>query len=220
MSRAAVTGANRGIGLELARALAKRGDEVIAICRTATPELKALKCEIVDGIDVADDVSVARLPAALGGKPIDLLVNNAGILTVERLDNLDFNAIRNQFEVNTLGPLRVTKALLPNLVNGAKIGIVTSRMGSIADNGSGSYYGYRISKAAVNMVGMTLARDLASRGITVILLHPGFVRTGMTSGRGTVDPKDAAAGLLARLDTAGPSVSGHFFHADGSELPW
>jgi len=220
MIRTVITGANRGIGLELARTLTARGDEVIALCRTPSAELKALKVEIVDGIDVADDASVARLPEALAKRPIDLLINNAGILSVEGLDTLDLEAIRRQFETNTLGPLRVTRALLGNLAKGAKIGIVTSRMGSIADNGSGGYYGYRISKAAVNMVGVTLARDLKERGITVILLHPGFVRTGMTGGRGSVEPKDAAAGLIARLDAANLQTSGHFFHADGSELPW
>ncbi|MFO1186080.1 MAG: SDR family oxidoreductase [Alphaproteobacteria bacterium] len=220
MGTAVITGANRGIGLELARALVKRGDDVIAVVRAASPELKALKAEIFDGIDVSDDASSARLSAAIGKRQIDLLINNAGVLSVEGLDKLDMGAIRRQFEVNTLGPLRVTAALLPNLSRGAKVGIVTSRMGSIADNGSGGYYGYRISKAGVNMVGATLARDLASRGITVILLHPGFVKTRMTGGRGTVEPKDAAAGLLARLDAATPAVSGHFFHADGSELPW
>lgn len=220
MGTAVITGANRGIGLELARALLGRGDEVIAAVRTASPELRSLKAEIIDGIDVADDASVARLPSAIGKRQVDLLVNNAGVLSVESLDRLDIGGIRRQFEVNTLGPLRVTAALLPNLGRGAKVGIVTSRMGSIADNGSGGYYGYRISKAGVNMVGMTLARDLAQRGITVILLHPGFVKTGMTGGRGNVEPKDAAAGLLARLDAATPGVSGRFFHADGSELPW
>jgi NAD(P)-dependent dehydrogenase (short-subunit alcohol dehydrogenase family) len=220
MARIVITGANRGIGLELARALTKRGDEVIAACRKPSEELKALKTEIVDGIDVADDASVARLAAALGQREIQLLINNAGILSVESLEALDLAAVRAQFEVNTLGPLRVTKALLPNLTKGAKIGIVTSRMGSIADNGSGGYYGYRISKAGVNMVGVTLARDLKERGIIVVLLHPGFVRTGMTGWRGTVDPKDAAAGLLARIDEAGPEASGHFFHAAGGELPW
>lgn len=220
MARALVTGANRGIGLELARVLAGRGDDVIAVVRHASPELKALGVEIIDGIDVSDDGSVARLPAAVGKRAIDLLINNAGVLAVESLDTLDFAGIRRQFEVNTLGPLRVTAALLPNLGTGAKVGIVTSRMGSIADNTSGGYYGYRISKAAVNMVGMTLARDLARQGIIVLLLHPGFVKTGMTGGRGTIEAKDAAAGLLARLDAAGPETSGHFFHAEASELPW
>jgi NAD(P)-dependent dehydrogenase (short-subunit alcohol dehydrogenase family) len=220
MARIIITGANRGIGLELARALAKRGDEVIAACRKPTAELKALKVEIVDGIDVADDAAVARLAAALARREIDLLINNAGILSVESLEALDLASVRRQFEVNTLGPLRVTKALIPNLAAGAKIAIVTSRMGSIADNGSGGYYGYRISKAGVNMAGVTLARNLKERGIIVVLLHPGFVRTGMTGGRGTVDPKDAATGLIARIDEAGPESSGHFFHAEGGELPW
>ncbi len=157
---------------------------------------------------------------ALSKRSVDLLINNAGVLSPEGLDALDFDAVRRQFEVNTLGPLRVTKALLPNLAKGAKIGIVTSRMGSIADNGSGGYYGYRISKAGVNAAGVSLARDLSGRGISVVLLHPGYVKTGMTGNRGTIEPKDSAAGLIARIDALGPATSGHFFHMDGSELPW
>ncbi len=189
MVRAVVTGANRGIGLELVRALKSRGDEVIALCRETSPELAKTGAEIVAGIDVASDGCIPKIAAALSKRSVDLLINNAGVLSSEGLDALDFDAVRRQFEVNTLGPLRVTKALLPNLAKGAKIGIVTSRMGSIADNGSGGYYGYRISKAGVNAAGVSLARDLSGRGISVVLLHPGYVKTGMTGNRGTIEPR-------------------------------
>jgi NAD(P)-dependent dehydrogenase (short-subunit alcohol dehydrogenase family) len=121
--------------------------------------------------------------------------------------------------VNALGPLRVTRALLPNLVGGSKVVIVTSRMGSIADNGSGGYYGYRMSKAAVNAAGVSLARDLAPRGITVLLLHPGMVATEMTGASG-IPVAESVAGLLARIDELGQQASGSFHHANGETLPW
>jgi len=220
MARIVVTGANRGIGLELVRQLAARGEEVIAVCRTASPELEALGVEVQDEIDVTDDEAVRRLVQALDGRSVDVLINDAGILTRESLDDLDFDRIRRQFEVNTLGPLRITAALLANMKKGAKVAIVTSRMGSIADNGSGGMYGYRISKAGVNMAGVSLARDLEGRGIAVVLLHPGYVRTRMTGNTGNVGPDEAASGLIARIDELTLADSGCFRHADGEGLPW
>jgi NAD(P)-dependent dehydrogenase (short-subunit alcohol dehydrogenase family) len=220
MGRTLITGAGRGIGLALARQLKARGDEVIALVRKPPAELKALKVEILDGIDVAEDGVGARIRQALGARKVDLLINNAGVLSVESLDKPDLAAMRRQFEVNTLGPLRITTALLPNLAAGAKVAIIASRMGSIGDNSSGGYYGYRASKAAVNAVGVSLARDLGQRGVIVLLLHPGFVKTDMTGHRGTVEPDVSAAGLIARIDEAGPEASGHFFHFEGGELPW
>lgn len=220
MARIVVTGANRGIGLELVRQLAARGDEVIAACRRASPELEALDVEVQDGIDVTDDAAVGRLADALAGRGVDVLINDAGLLTRESLDDLDFDRIRAQFEVNTLGPLRVTAALLPNMSESAKVAIVTSRVGSIADNGSGGMYGYRISKAGVNMAGVSLARDIERRGIAVILLHPGYVRTGMTGNTGNIGPDEAASGLIARIDELTLENSGCFRHANGEALPW
>ena len=219
MSLYVVTGAGRGIGLELCRQLRERGETVVAACRRTGPELASLGCEVVDGIEVTDDASVARLAAALGGRRVDVLVNNAGILSRESLDELDFDRMRRQFEVNALAPLRVTRALLPNLGEGSKVAIITSRMGSIADNGSGGYYGYRMSKAAVNMAGVSLARDLRGRGIAVLLLHPGMVATEMTGGTG-IPVQESAANLIARIDSLGLEQSGSFHHADGQPLPW
>lgn len=215
-----VTGANRGIGLELAKQMHARGDAVIAVCRTASAELDALGVPVEAGIDVSNARSISELAQRLAGAEIDLLVNNAGILRRESLDNLDFAGVEEQFAVNALGPLRVTAALLPRLRQGGKVAIVTSRMGSIADNGSGGYYGYRMSKAAVNAAGMSLARDLAGRGIAVALLHPGMVATEMT-GRHGIAPAEAAAGVLARIDALTLETSGRFIHAGtGEELPW
>jgi len=220
MASVCITGANRGIGLEMARQFQKRGDRVIAACRKPSAELEDLGVEVVDGIDVADDASVARLVEAVGDRPIDLLINNAGILTRESLDDLDFDRMRSQFEVNSLGPLRVTAALRHHLGEGSKVAIVTSRMGSIEDNTSGGRYGYRMSKVAVNMAGRSLAHDLADAGIAVVILHPGFVRTEMTGHEGLVDAPESAAGLIARIDELTLATTGTFRHANGEALPW
>ena len=131
-----------------------------------------------------------------------------------------FDALRQQFEVNAIGPLRVTHALLPNLHDGSKVAIITSRMGSIADNGSGGYYGYRASKAAVNAIGKSLAVDLAPRGVSVYLLHPGYVATDMVDGHGDITPAVAAQRLVGVVDGLDLERSGTFWHSNGSELPW
>jgi NAD(P)-dependent dehydrogenase (short-subunit alcohol dehydrogenase family) len=215
-----VTGTGRGIGFELARQLHARGDTVIAACRTSTPELDAIRCEVITGIDVTSDDVGKALDAALGDRSLDVIVNNAGLLRPGPLDKLDLDGAVAQFQVNTLGPLRVTSALLPRLGSGAKVAIVSSRAGSIGDKPSGGMYGYRISKAGANMVGANLAHDLAPRGIHVVVLHPGFIRTEMTGGLGNEETDQSAAGLLARIDELDASRSGRFFHAHGEELPW
>lgn len=219
MNKVLITGANRGIGLELCRQLLARGDEVIAVCRTVSSELKSMNLRVIEGIDVGANESIRSLQSLEGLEGLDWLINNAGILSVESLDKLDFDAMEQQFRVNALGPLRVTTALLPKLGSGSKVGIITSRMGSVEDNTSGGYYGYRMSKAAVNMAGMSLARDLQQRGIAVALLHPGMVATDMTGGQG-VTPEHSASGLIQRMDTLDMSHTGSFWHAEGEELPW
>lgn len=219
MSKILITGANRGIGLELSRQLVSRGDEVIAVCRSASEKLMSLNLRVIEGIDICADQSISSLQTQLGGEKLDWLINNAGILSVESLDSLDFGTMEQQFRVNALGPLRTTAALLQNLPAGSKIGIITSRMGSIEDNTSGSYYGYRMSKAAVNMAGMSLARDLKERGVAVALLHPGMVATDMTGGSG-VPPEHSAAGLIQRMDALDLATTGSFWHAQGERLPW
>jgi NAD(P)-dependent dehydrogenase (short-subunit alcohol dehydrogenase family) len=172
-----VTGANRGIGYEYCRQLQARGERVIAICRSASEELKQLGVQVEEGIDITSDASVASLRDRLGDTTIDVLINNAGIIKRVTLEDLDFDSIREQFEVNALGPLRVTHALLPLLKAGSKIALMTSRMGSIADNTSGSSYGYRMSKVALSMAGKSLSLDLKPRRIAVAILHPGLVQT-------------------------------------------
>lgn len=220
MTTTLITGANRGIGLELARLCVERGDEVIAVCRNPSAELESLGVRVEANVDVTSDRDVAGLAERLGDTRIDVLINNAGVLSRQTLDDLDWNEIRRQFEINALGPLRVTHALLGALGDGSKVAIVTSRMGSIGDNTSGSSYGYRMSKAAVNMAGVSLARDLESRGVAVILLHPGYVKTDMTGKSGHVEPAEAAGGLLARIDELTLETTGTLRHANGEALPW
>jgi NAD(P)-dependent dehydrogenase (short-subunit alcohol dehydrogenase family) len=219
MNKVLVTGANRGIGLELCKQLLGRGDEIIAVCRTANADLHSLNVKVIEGIDVRSDESIDLLRHQLADEKLDWLINNAGILAVETFDSLDFKSIEQQFRVNALGPLRVTAALSGNFSDGSKVGIITSRMGSIEDNNSGSYYGYRMSKAAVNMAGVSLAHDLGQLGVAVALLHPGMVATEMT-GRQGIPPAESVRGLIQRMDELKIDQTGSFWHANGEPLPW
>lgn len=219
MATILITGTNKGIGLQICTQLAARGDEVIAVCRTASPELKQLGIRIIEGIDVSDSASIARLKAELGDQHLDVLLNNAGILLGDSFGSLDYEAMLKQYRVNTLGPLMVTEALSGNLSAGSKVAIVSSRVGSIEDNGSGGMYGYRASKTAVNQIGMNLTHELAPRDIAVVLLHPGLVATEMTGGQG-ISPSQSASGLIKRIDELNMENSGGFWHAEGYVLPW
>ena len=215
-----ITGANRGIGLELCTQLKARGDDVIAVCRASSEALDALGVRVEAGVDVSQAEDVAALAQRLEGVSIDVLVNNAGILSRETLDNMDFVAIERQLQVNAMAPLRVSHALLGRLSKDGKIVIITSRMGSIGDNGSGGHYGYRMSKAAVNAAGVSLARDLEPRGIAVLLLHPGMVATEMT-GRHGIAASESVQGIVKRIDALSLRDTGKFWHAGtGEELPW
>jgi NAD(P)-dependent dehydrogenase (short-subunit alcohol dehydrogenase family) len=220
MSRILVTGANRGIGLELCRQLSERGDEVIGVCRQSSPELQQLSVQIVDGIDVSHADDVARLQKTLAGVNLDVLVNNAGILRRDKLSELDFDDIEQQFRVNAMAPLRVSAALLGNLSAGSKVFVITSSVGSITENTSGGYYGYRMSKVAVNMAMKSLSVDLADREIGVFMLHPGYVATDMTDHQGPVSTAESAQGLIARMDESTLADSGSWWHAQGRSIPW
>ncbi|MFQ4140181.1 SDR family oxidoreductase [Nodosilinea sp. PGN35] len=216
-----VTGANRGIGYEYCRQLQQRGDRVIALCRQPSDELKALGVQLETGVDITDGAAVMALAQRLEKTAIDVLINNAGILERVTLNALDFDSIRRQFEVNAIAPLRLTAALLPNLGDGAKVAIMTSRMGSIADNTSGGSYGYRMSKVALSMAGRSLAHDLSPKGIAVAILHPGLVQTRMTGfTHSGITPAEAVRGLLARIDALTLENSGTFWHSNGDVLPW
>lgn len=220
MTFSMVTGANRGIGLALTKALVARGGTVLAACRQSSAELETLGVEILTGVDVSRPECGEIVAQAVGSRKIDLLVNNAGILLWgDAIDTPNFAGMVQQFEVNAVGPLRITFALRSQLAGG-KIAFITSRMGSIADNGSGGAYGYRMSKAALNIAAVSVARDLKSQGTAVIILHPGMVKTEMIGGRGQIEPDEAAAGLLSRIDELNLETSGEFFHQNGEELPW
>lgn len=220
MKHVVITGANRGIGLELARCYQAKGWTVTGVCRTSSDELDRTATTVVSGIDVTDPASVELLTVKLSGQPIDLLINNAGLLRDEALGTIDYDSLREQMEVNAYAPLRVCEALLPNMKAGAKIANITSRMGSIADNDSGGRYGYRASKAALNAFGKSLAVDLKKRGIAVAQLHPGYVKTRMVNFGGLISPEESAAGLVERIDRLSVETSGSFWHSNGEELPW
>ncbi len=217
---ALVTGANRGIGLALAQRLKATGRDVIAACRKSSRELDALGVRVEADVDITSDTAVAGLARRLEGVALDELVCNAGALQADGLDDVKLDDIRELMEVNALGALRVVKALHHNVRRGGKIALMTSRMGSIGDNGSGGYYAYRMSKAALNAAGMSMARDLAPAGIAVVILHPGYVRTDMTEGSGNIGPADAAKQLVERVDQLTLESSGTFWHANGQVLPW
>lgn len=220
---ALVTGSNRGIGLELCRQLKQRGFEVIATCRHRSPALNELDVEIIEDVEVSDPVSLHNLSDKLVSRKIDWLINNAGIAGGLGLADIDANTVdsfKRMFEVNSLGPLLTTQALLKHLHNGSKVGLVTSRMGSIADNDSGGSYAYRMSKSALNAAGKSLSIDLKPKGIAVAILHPGWVRTDMTGHGGLVDADESASGLLQRMTELTLENSGTFWHMNGDVLPW
>lgn len=218
-----ITGANRGIGLALAHLYHDRGWQVIGVCRSSgneVAELKEFATRVIEGVDVVAAADVARLRQELADTRVDVLINNAGLLRDDTLGELNVDDLRAQMEVNAFAPLLVTEALLANLTSGSKVINITSRMGSIADNGSGGFYGYRASKAALNALGRSLAMDLKPRGIAVAQLHPGMVQTRMINFTGQISPEQAAAGLLDRIDELTLERSGSFWHSNGEELPW
>lgn len=216
-----ITGANRGIGLAFASQYAAAGHHVFAVCRSASKELQALdNVTIIDGIDVTDPTAAARISNALGNTTLNILIQNAGILSREDLNNAPAEDITKQFAVNALAPLQLTLGLLKHLTSGSKIALITSRMGSLTDNGSGGYYGYRMSKAALNAAGVSLACDLRPKEIAVALLHPGFVQTEMVNNAGDISAEEAAKRLRQRIEELTLSNTGTFWHSNGDTLPW
>ena len=216
-----ITGANRGIGLELARQLKNRGDDVIATCRSASPELNSLSVRVETGVDITSGESVIKLRENLNDTKVDVLIQNAGIAEFNSLSNLDPQSIIHQFEVNALSPLCCVQTMLSKLSKSAKVALISSRMGSIEDNSSGGSYGYRMSKVALCMAGKSLSVDLKPRGIAVAILHPGLVSTRMTGFTSNgIQPKESVEGLINRIDELTIDNSGTFWHANGEILPW
>jgi NAD(P)-dependent dehydrogenase (short-subunit alcohol dehydrogenase family) len=219
-----ITGANRGIGLEMARQLEARGMNVIGTARKPA-EAEALKAAgaRVEQLDVTDAQSIAALARTLKGVKIDMLVNNAGIAghIAGSFEETDFAQIDQTFAVNTLGPMRVTQALLPNLEAGQHKTVIhiSSRMGSIAQN-SGGYYGYRASKTALNMMNSSLALELGPRGFTCVVMHPGWVKTDMGGEGADITPEESVKGLLDVFAGLTPEDNGKFYNYQGQEIPW
>jgi NAD(P)-dependent dehydrogenase (short-subunit alcohol dehydrogenase family) len=225
-----ITGANRGIGLGLARAYAERGAEVEATARrpAEAKELQALARASggkvrVHELDVRDDAQVAALAAAIGGASVDVLVNNAGVAGnwSTSLATFDVEEAKRCFDTNALGAVRVTRALVPNLrAARGKVVNMTSRMGSIGDNGSGRGYAYRMSKAALNMATRNIAHEVKGFGGVAMALHPGWVKTEMGGDGAQEEIADAVARIVRSIDELDAAKSGRFWHAKGDELPW
>ena len=219
-----ITGANRGLGLEFARQYSEAGWTVIGTARSPgrAVELATLNVEVMQ-LDVTDAESVARLASDLEGRSIDMLINNAGIFPrFSTLAEAEFDSIAMILDVNVIGPMRVTKALMPNLAAGEqkKIINITSGLGSIENNGFGQFYGYRESKAALNMFSKTLSVELADQGFTSIALHPGWVQTDMGGPEATLTPEESITGMRAVIDKVTPADSGTYWGVQGEQVPW
>ena len=226
MSVVLITGCDRGIGRAMCLRLHDRGERVIAACLGDPRELRDRGIQVEPHLDVTRDDAVDGLARRLerDGVTLDWLISNAGVLGVDALGEIDFDEVRRQFEINAIGPLRVIQALAGRLQEGSKVAIVTSRVGSLGDNGTGGMYAYRASKAAANMVGLNLHHDLKGRGIAVLMLHPGLVATDLTKDfpkdMPWIQPDEAAAGLIRNIDELTIETAGKFRHANGAYLPW
>ncbi|WP_332686762.1 SDR family oxidoreductase [Bosea sp. (in: a-proteobacteria)] len=225
-----ITGANRGIGLALAMELLRRGDHVVAAARNpwggALAELAGAHGAALMPLelDVTSDASIAAAKQALAGRPLDVLVNNAGIYGPRDRQSafeMDFDAWRAVFEVNVYAPLRVAQAFLPNLEagSGRKLATISSRMGSLGGNPSGAL-AYRSSKAAVNMAMVVFGNAVRASEIAVLLFHPGWVRTDMGGGGADIPATDSAAGLIETIDASGMAETNSFRTWQGETIPW
>lgn len=215
-----ITGANRGIGLEFAKHYAAQGHQVIGACRETSEALEAIATRIITGIDLSHLSNIVTLAEELGDTPIDTLINNAGMWHDETVNDMNIDQIIEQMTINAYAPLKITTTLLPNLKEGSKVAMITSRMGSIADNSSGGRYGYRGSKAALNMFSKSLAIDLKPKGIAIAILHPGYVQTRMVNFGGDIAADESARKLAGIIENLTLENSGTFWHSNGEVLPW
>lgn len=215
-----ITGANRGVGLALTQLFIEQGNNVYALCRQSSPALDSTEATVVTSVDVTTEVGIKNMVSALSGITIDVLVCNAGIWIDDNLEKFTLDSMRKQFEVNTLAPLNVVHALQKQLTAGTKVAMITSRMGSIADNDSGGRLGYRMSKAALNAASMSLSHDLAEREISVGMYHPGWVQTDMGGGNAEISADDSASKLVTLINQLDMGRTGEFRHVNGQVLPW
>ena len=215
-----LTGANRGIGLAFAQSYAATGWRVLAACRE--PE-KARALKTVSGdialhaLEVTDEAQLAALAKSLKDERIDVLINNAGVGGGESTEGW-----LRTLHINCIAPIRIAQALLPLVLRSERrvIASITSGMGSISDNTSGGSYAYRSSKAALNAAMKSLSVDMAKRGVSVIVINPGWVRTDMGGAGARMAAADSVARMRTVIDNAGPAQNGKFFNYDGSEYPW
>lgn len=217
-----ITGANRGIGLELAKRYKEAGDNVYALCRKSSDELNSLGVTVLSQVEVTSFEALQAAAQEIKDE-VDLLICNAGILRDESFDGLlkgDFSQIEEQFQVNTLGPIKTLMSFMPYLKSGSKVAMITSRMGSIADNTSGSHYGYRMSKGALNNLCQSLSFDLQQKHINIGMFHPGWVQTEMTGRTGHLTPSESSTFLFQRIAELNKKNQMGFWHPDGELLPW
>jgi len=215
-----ITGANRGIGLAMTKIFQEQGDNVYALCRCSSKALSELSVHVITDIDVSSDQGIKNMNRALSGIGIDVLVCNAGILRDENLTDMNIDTIREQFEVNAVAPLRIVDTLQSNLNPDSKVAMITSRMGSISDNGSGGRYGYRMSKAALNAASMSLSKDLAAQDVAVGIYHPGYVQTDMINHGGDISASESAGRIVGLINDLTMKNTGVFRHSNGEVLPW
>lgn len=220
-----ITGANRGIGFAMSKIFSQQGHSVYALCRNSSDKLNKLASQsanvhVITDVDVATDGGIAAMTSSLKGLNIDILICNAGILRDEQLGNINIETIREQFEVNAIAPLRIVDALSRQFKPGSKVAMITSRMGSIADNGSGGRYGYRMSKAALNAAAMSLSKDLQGKNVAVGIFHPGYVQTDMVNNSGDISADESAGKLVNLILELTMEETGVFKHSNGQVLPW
>ena len=226
-----ITGANRGLGLEFARQYAADDWQVYAGYRDLSSASKLRRSANTSenkirimALDVTDPAGIKAASAELDGQAIDVIINNAGVMGAQgqTIGNIDYKAWANVLDVNTMGPMRISEAFVDHVARSQRKLIVTltSGMGSITDNTSGGSIAYRSSKAAVNMVMRSLAIDLAPRGITCVVVNPGWVLTDMGGPQATMTPAESVKKMRDLIETLGPAQSGQFFNHDGREYPW
>lgn len=220
MATVVITGANRGIGLEFVKQYLANGDKVYGLCRNTSDELSQSNAKVIDKVDVGSPECLEKTLSSLSDLKIDVLINNAGVLANESLEHMSPITLEYQFRVNAMGPLLVTQMLRQQLVKGAKVALITSRMGSVTDNTSGGRYGYRMSKAALNIAGVSLAHDLKAQEVAVALLHPGYVQTDMVNNRGDIASSVAVERMMQRIEELNLTNTGSFWHSNGEVLPW